>query len=44
MGKQGRGSLSSGKTGSATGAKKKMVIKPFKVCSDATPPPPAGEI
>jgi len=35
MGKQGRGSFSSGKTGSAAGAKKKMVIKPFKVWFDA---------
>lgn len=31
MGKQGRGSFSSGKAGSSTGVKKKMVIKPFKV-------------
>ena len=33
MGKQGRGSFSSGKAGSSTGVKKKMVIKPFKVNS-----------
>lgn len=33
MGKQGRGSFSSDKAGGSTGAKKKkMVIKPFKVC------------
>lgn len=31
MGKQGRGSFSSGKAGGSTGVKKKMVIKPFKV-------------